>query len=175
MLRNIWADVFQPFIILDFLNIVDLLHILGPPACFNNSAVSDARLFSSALTQVDCWEQGAVSSSWTCVSEAALWENSQTLDYAWRQVTCQVFHNEAETKLPFTSLVRPLFRLFFFFLVRRGVNVKRWNPKQIHIPGKRTGTLDKNVINFIFYTILNIVIKYRQGKMFGFFCLETAL
>lgn len=71
----------------------------------------------SPLKKPNCWEQAPVSSSWTHVSEAALWENSETdlLDYAWRQVTCQVLHNENAIKTPFTSQVRPLLKLDYFF------------------------------------------------------------
>lgn len=110
----------QAFIILDLLNVIKLFHILGPAVCFNNSTLSDARLFPcrrcSPLTQADWWEQGAVSCSRTHVGEAALWENSETgtIDYAWRQATCPVIQNETEIKLLFTLQLRPLLKLEFF-------------------------------------------------------------
>lgn len=75
------------------------------------------RSSAAAAQRSHWWEQRPVSSSWTHVGEAALWENSLTVDYAWRQVTCQVSRNEAEIKPPFASQVRPLFKLdssFFF-------------------------------------------------------------
>lgn len=131
----------QAFIILDLLNVIKLFHILGPAVCFNNSTLSDARLFPcrrcSPLTQADWWEQGAVSCSRTHVSEAALWENSETgtIDYAWRQVTCLVIHNETEIKLLFTPQLRPSLKLEFFF-----VWAVIWKI-QIHILTKCSGTL----------------------------------
>lgn len=73
--------------------------------------------FCSLLPQPDWWEQGPVSSSWTHVSEAALWENSDTdlLDYAWGQVTRQVLHNEIAIEMPFTTQVRPVWQNMMIF------------------------------------------------------------
>lgn len=170
----------QAFIILDLLNVIKLFHILGPAVCFNNSTLSDARLFPcrrcSPLTQADWWEQGAVSCSRTHVSEAALWENSETgtIDYAWRQVTCLVIHNETEIKLLSTPQLRPSLKLEFF-------SCELWYESKMMKPqtDSHSGQMfwhiavlrgKKKVSDALrILTISNILMKY----MFCFFGLEA--